>query len=95
MSELKSKRLTTQPLEYPNAGSVFKKEGELTAGKLIEECGLKGYKVGGAMVSTKHANFIINNEEATCKDIIDLISHIKETVYNTKNIRLNTEIIFV
>lgn len=85
-------RKEKQPLEYPSAGSSFKrKEGVITA-KLIDECGLKGYKIGGAKVSEKHAGFIINYENATAKDVLDLIKYIKEKVYEKYKIKIEEEI---
>lgn len=92
MDECKNKRLSSQPVEYPCAGSIFKKEGEHFAGKLIDDCGLKGFQVGGAMVSPKHANFIVNKEGATFKDVVDLITYIQQTVYIKNNVQLNTEL---
>ena len=74
------KRKRNQPLEYPNCGSVFKRPEGAYASKLIDECGLKGYKLGGAMVSEKHAGFIINYDNATTKDIIELIEYIQKEV---------------
>ena len=88
-------RKIKQPLEFPNAGSVFKNPENLSAGKLIDECNLKGLKVRGAMVSEKHANFIINFDNATSSDIISLIEIIKKTVKEKKNIDLNLEQIVV
>lgn len=88
-------RRAKQPLEFPNAGSVFKNPENLSAGKLIDECNLKGLKVGGAMVSEKHANFIINFDNATSSDIIALIEIIKKNVKEKKNIDLNLEQIVV
>lgn len=85
------KRKNTQPLEYPNAGSVFKNPDGLSAGKLIDECGLKGLKCGGAKVSEKHANFIINFANATSSDIIELIEIIKEKVKKEKGVELELE----
>lgn len=78
-------------------GSVFKnpKGHQLKAGELIERCGLKGYKIGGAMISNKHANFIINNKNATAKDILNLIYEIKERVYKSFNLELKEEVIIV
>ncbi len=73
-------RLEKQPLEYPNAGSVFKNFSDISAGKLIEDLNLKGYHINGAYVSNKHANFIINKNKATSKDIKDLILYIKNKV---------------
>lgn len=81
-----------QPIDKPSAGSTFKRgEGFITA-KLIDECGLKGYKIGGAEVSTKHAGFVVNNGNATSKDILDLIKHIKEEVYKKFNVNIEPEI---
>ena len=74
------RRKVTQPLEYPSAGSVFRNPDNDHAGRLIEDCGLKGKKIGGAMVSFKHANFIINDGSATAKDIKELINFIKKEV---------------
>lgn len=92
IDECRNKRLASQPIEYPNAGSIFKKEGEHFAGKLIDDCGLKGFSVGGAMVSTKHANFIVNKENATFQDVIDLITYIKQTIYIQNKVQLHTEV---
>lgn len=89
------KRKNTQPLEYFNAGSVFKNPEGLSAGKLIDECNLKGTKVNSAMVSEKHANFIINLKNAQSSDIIKLIDLIKEEVYKKKNIKLELEQVIV
>lgn len=81
-----------QPIDKPSAGSTFKRgEGFITA-KLIDECGLKGYKIGGAEVSTKHAGFVVNNGSATSKDILDLIKYIKEEVYKKFNVNIEPEI---
>ena len=85
------KRKNSQPLEYPQAGSVFKNPEKTSAGKLIDECGLKGLRVGDAMVSEKHANFIINLGSATSDDIIKLINKIKEEVKRQKGINLELE----
>lgn len=89
------RRMDTQPLNYPSAGSVFRNPEGMHAGKLIEECELKGYKVGGAMVSLKHANFIVNYDNATGKDIVELINKVKREVYNKYNIELILEQIIV
>ena len=91
----KKRRLETQPLEYPSAGSVFRNpEGDF-AGRLIEEIGYKGKSIGGAKVSEKHANFIINNGNATGEDIKKLINEIKEKVKEKYNIELKVEQEFV
>ena len=89
------KRKNNQPLEYPSAGSVFKNPKNLSAGKLIDECGLKGRRIGDAQVSCKHANFIINLGNATSKDIISLIEEIKKEVKKNKNIDLELEQIII
>ena len=90
-----TKRLKSQPLEYRNAGSVFKNPEGDYAGRLIEAVGLKGYSIGDASVSMKHANFIINKGNATSKDITDLIKLIQEKVYKEFNIMLELEQIIV
>lgn len=95
IEERRKKRLMTQPLEYPSAGSVFRNPPNDFAGRLIEECGLKGYKIGGAMVSSKHANFIVNCCNATGKDVHDLILYVKEEVNNKFNVELKVEQEFV
>ena len=88
----REKRFATQPLEYPSCGSIFRNpEGALAAGKLIEDAGLKGLTVGGAEVSEKHANFIINKGGATGKDIKELISKIKTELKKKYNIELEEE----
>ncbi len=92
MYENITKRKSKQPLEYPNAGSTFKRPEGYYAGTLIEECGLKGKFVGNAVVSTKHAGFIINTGNATAQNICDLIKLIKETVYNKTGVLLQCEI---
>ena len=84
-------RKNKQPLEYPNAGSVFKNPENTSAGKLIEDNNLKGYNVFGAYVSEKHANFIINKDNATSKDIIELINKIQKIVKNNNKIELILE----
>ena len=97
MKEYASWRKEKQPLEYPNGGSTFKRgEGFVTAA-LIDECGLKGYKIGGAEVSTKHAGFVVNTGDATAKDVIELTNYIKEKVYEKfqKNIELEIEVLGV
>ena len=91
ISKRRIKRIETQPLDAPSAGSVFRNPEGFYAGELIEKCGLKGYKIGGAMVSEKHANFIVNDGDATGKDIISLIEYIKKEVKNKFNIDLVEE----
>lgn len=86
-----ARRVASQPLEYPNAGSVFRNPENDFAGRLIEECGLKGANINGAYVSEKHANFIINKGNASGKDIKDLIERIKKEVKEKYNIDLKVE----
>jgi len=93
--EIIRRRIEKQPLEYPSAGSVFKRPPDNYASRLIEECGLKGMKVGGAMVSEKHAGFIINTGNATSSDIYKLINLVKEKVYQKTGILLELEQILV
>ena len=95
MEERKKRRKDTQPLEYPSAGSVFRNPPSMYAGELIEKCNLKGYCIGDATVSTKHANFIVNKGNATGKDIVSLINKIKEEVKNKYKIELILEQIIV
>lgn len=90
--EIMKKRKETQPLQYPSAGSVFKNPQGFFAGKLIEDAGFKGFKIGGAMVSEKHANFIINTGNASSQDIWNLMKHIQQTIRNRYNITLEPEI---
>ena len=89
------KRRTTQPLELPNAGSIFKRPEGHFAGKLIEDCGLKGLTVGGAQVSQKHAGFIVNVGGATCEDVKCLIEQIQATVLQQTGVELECEIRFL
>ena len=91
IEDRKSRRLMSQPLEYPSAGSVFRNPPDNFAGKLIEDSGYKGKKIGGAMVSEKHANFIINYKEATGEDIVKLINEIRKTVKEKYDIDLVLE----
>lgn len=95
MNTLKQKRQTTQPLEYPNAGSIFKKCGDYAAGYLIDQIGLKGFRIGGAEISEKHANFIVNKNNASAEDITALIEYIKEQVYKSYKLVLETEVIII
>jgi UDP-N-acetylmuramate dehydrogenase len=91
IEDRKKRRLESQPLEYPSAGSVFRNPNGYSAWKLIEEVGYKGVCVGDAMVSEKHANFIINKKNATGKDIVTLIEQIKKEVYDKFKIELVLE----
>lgn len=95
IEERKQKRLMTQPLEYPSAGSVFRNPENNYAGHLVEEVGLKGYSIGGALVSPKHANFIVNFNHATAQDIRDLIMLAKSKVKEKCGIDLLVEQEFV
>ena len=95
IAERKQRRLLTQPLEYPSAGSVFRNPENDFAGRLIEELGYKGKNIGGAYVSEKHANFIINKNNATATDVRSLIKEIKEKVKEKYNIDLIVEQEFV
>ena len=92
MDELMERRRDKPPLEYPSAGSVFKRPVGYFAGGLIEQCGLKGTQVGGAQVSPKHAGFIVNAGGATCGDVLELIARIQETVRNETGIELECEV---
>lgn len=92
MSELAAKRIEKQPLEYPSAGSTFKRPEGYFAGKLIEDAGLKGASVGGAVVSKKHAGFVVNTGGATSKDIIDLTDMIAKKVYELYGVKLELEV---
>lgn len=87
-----SRRRDKQPLEYPSAGSTFKRPEGNFAGALIEQCGLKGTSVGGAEISTKHAGFVINKGGATCKDVLDLCKKVADTVKAEKGIDLEMEV---
>ena len=89
--ERRRKRHETQPLEFPSAGSVFRNPDNMYAGKLIEDLGLKGFQIGGAKISEKHANFIINTGTALARDIKDIIDIVKEKVKEKYNINLRVE----
>lgn len=92
MNENMEARNTKQPVDKPSAGSTFKRKEGIISAKLIDEAGLKGYKIGGAEVSTKHAGFIINSGNATSKDILDLIEYVKKVVKQKFNVELETEV---
>ena len=92
MDDLMGRRKDKQPLEYPSAGSVFKRPVGYFAGGLIEQCGLKGAQVGGAMVSPKHAGFIVNVGGATCEDVLGLIASIQKTVKEETGVELECEV---
>ena len=92
MDELMGRRKDKQPLEYPSAGSIFKRPVGYFAGGLIEQCGLKGAQVGGAQVSPKHAGFIVNVGGATCEDVLGLIADIQKTVREETGVDLECEV---
>lgn len=92
ISELATRRRDKQPLEYPSAGSTFKRPKDNFAGKLIMDAGLRGYSVGGAMVSEKHCGFVINKGNATCKDVIELTDNVKQKVKEQFGIELELEV---
>lgn len=92
MEELMQRRRDKQPLEYPSAGSTFKRPEGYFAGALIQECNLKGVSVGGAQVSEKHSGFVINTGGATCRDVLDLCKKVSDTVLRKKGVKLEMEI---
>ncbi|MFQ7575735.1 MAG: UDP-N-acetylmuramate dehydrogenase [Lachnospira sp.] len=92
MSELSASRVSKQPLEYPSAGSTFKRPEGNFAGKLIQEAGLKGASAGGAMVSTKHCGFVVNTGNATARDVIELTDMIRQKVYHESGVKLELEV---
>ena len=92
MSELAEKRREKQPLNFPSAGSTFKRPQGYFAAALIDQCGLKGFKVGGAMVSEKHAGFVVNAAGATCRDVLELMERVKERVLREKGVELEPEV---
>ncbi len=92
MQELMQKRKESQPLEWPSAGSTFKRPEGYFAGTLIDQCGLKGLTVGGAQVSEKHAGFVINRGGATCADVLALIEEIQKRVWEAQGVRLEPEV---
>lgn len=92
MDELRDKRVSKQPLEYPSAGSTFKRPEGYYAGKLIMDAGLAGYTVGGAQVSGKHCGFVINSNHATAADVLGVIRHVQKTVKEQFGVELETEV---
>lgn len=92
MNRHNDERKKKQPLEYPSAGSTFKRPKVGFASALIDECDLKGYRVGGAEVSPKHAGFIVNSGEATARDVMRLIEHVQKVVKTKKRVDLETEV---
>lgn len=95
MADFQKRRKEKQPLEFPSAGSTFKRPEGHFAGKLIMDAGLAGYTIGGAQVSEKHCGFVINTGDATAADIRELITHIQEEVYRQFSVRLEPEVIFL
>ncbi len=92
MKELKEARTEKQPLEYPSAGSTFKRPEGYFAGKLIMDAGLRGFRVGDAQVAEKHCGFVINRGNATAKDVLDLVSHVQKEVKNQFGVELELEV---
>ena len=88
-------RLQKQPLEWPSCGSVFRNPDGDKAGRLIESCGLKALTIGGAQVSEKHANFIVNRGNATASDIRSLILKVQDEVFQKARVQLHTEVVFL
>ena len=95
MRDLTFKRRDKQPLEYPSAGSTFKRPKGHYAGKLISDSGLKGYTIGGAQVSEKHAGFLINRDHASSQDMYSLIKHVQSRVFEDSGVMLEPEVIFL
>jgi UDP-N-acetylmuramate dehydrogenase len=95
MDDLREKRVSKQPLELPSAGSTFKRPEGYFAGKLIMDCGLRGFSVGGAQVSEKHCGFVVNKGGATADDVMTLIRHIRKTVLDTFGVELVPEVRFL
>ena len=93
--KLSEQRTSKQPLEYPSAGSTFKRPEGYFAGKLIMDSGLRGYRVGGAQVSEKHCGFVINTGDATAEDVCGLMKHVTETVYAKFGVTLEPEVKFL
>ena len=95
MDDFNSRRREKQPLEYPSAGSTFKRPEGYFAGKLIMDTGLRGFSVGGAQVSEKHSGFVVNTGGATSHDVYDLMMHVRNTVYKERGVFLEPEIIIL
>ena len=92
LDKRKERRMTTQPWNMPSAGSVFRNPEDKAAWQYIDECGLRGYEIGGAQVSPKHSNFIVNNGYASAKDIYDLIMLVQQKVHEKFNVELKREV---
>ena len=95
MAELIQRRFEKQPMDLPSAGSTFKRPEGAFAAELIDRCGLKGFRIGGAEVSEKHAGFVINRGGATCREVLALIEHVKKTVLEQTGFRLEPEVKFL
>lgn len=95
MQELNGRRVDKQPLNYPSAGSTFKRPEGHFAGKLIEDSNLRGYRVGGAMVSDKHCGFVVNFDNASAMDVRNLMSDVSKKVYENSKVRLEPEVRFI
>ena len=93
MADFSNRRITKQPLELPSAGSMFKRPPGYFAGTLIDQTGLKGYTVGGAQVSSKHAGFVVNVGGATCADVLQLIADVQDKVFAAHGVRLEPEVL--
>ena len=92
MKELNQKRREKQPLEFPSAGSTFKRPEGYFAGKLIEDAGLRGYRVGDAQISEKHCGFVVNRGQATAGEVAQLIADVQEKVWNEFQVKLEPEV---
>ena len=95
MKDLNEKRAEKQPLQYPSAGSTFKRPEGYFAGKLIQDAGLKGYTVGGAQVSEKHSGFVINRGGATAEEVVFLIKQVQKKVMKQFNVMMQPEVRFI
>ena len=95
IDEMMKSRIEKQPINYPSAGSTFKRLPNKATAALIDECGLKGYKIGGAEISTKHAGFIINTGNATAKDVLSLVELVKTKVYERFNEKIELEVVII
>ncbi len=95
MAELIQRRFEKQPMDLPSAGSTFKRPEGAFAAELIDRCGLKGFRIGGAEVSEKHAGFVVNRGGATCREVLALIDHVKKTVLEQTGFRLEPEVKFL
>ena len=92
MDEYKKYRIEKQPIEYPSAGSTFKRPEGYFAGKLIDDAGLRGYRIGDAQVSEKHCGFVVNRGQATAKDVSQLIADVQKKVWEQFQVQLEPEV---